>query len=592
MPKRTSNPTYRANRAIILEGAPNCALCGRPGADTADHIIPHDAGGTDDLHNLRPAHQRCNSAAGARYLNNKRAQQQQARQRALAGKTENQNENPNFFTEQLLPPTPSSVLSETEPVRSGFRLAASEEGSSGLIAPRLVSAGGGYESFGGEVAEFSEAVMGRALFPWQQLAVEGQLQYRRDDRGRPVLLHRESLVSTARQNGKSVALTALIGWALTRWAAHRGEPVHVLSVANKLDRAVAIFTELAPYLEAMGAKVVWSYGRNKVTMPDGSTWEVRAAVPGLHGMSPTLIVVDELWNISQDTYFDALRPSQIAQWSPLMSSWSTAGDEGSAVMLRLREQALAAIDAGTESSLYFAEWSMPPGVNPDDPANWMWANPALGHTITVDGLKAAAETPDRGAFLRAHLNLWVSSANAWIPPGLWDDRRVDPITDSGGVLAVDAAVDESKYVGVRCRVAGDRVVASVEFVADSSFAMWREIEARLAADPKLQLAIGASLEIMTPEALRRRTTTWGYGELLKHTGLVLNMIREGRLVHTGEQMLAEHVNRAVLARAQGAVVLSSQKSPGPIECARAMVAAAAMCARPMRTGKASMGSAR
>jgi hypothetical protein len=95
-----------------------------------------------------------------------------------------------------------------------------------------------------------------------------------------------------------------------------------------------------------------------------------------------------------------------------------------------------------------------------------------------------------------------------------------------------------------------------------------------------------------PEHLRRRSTTWGYGELLRYTGLVLNMIREGRLVHTGEAMLAEHVNRAVLAKAQGAVVLSSQKSPGPIECARAMVAAAAMCSKPERSGRAAMGSAR
>jgi hypothetical protein len=127
------------------------------------------------------------------------------------------------------------------------------------MPPRLVSVGVGYESFGGEVAEFSESVLGRSLFPWQRLALEGQLQFRVDDRGRKVLVNRESLVSTARQNGKSVALTALIGWALCRWAAHRGEPVHVLSIANKLDRAVAIFQELAPHLDGcQGHLVVWA----------------------------------------------------------------------------------------------------------------------------------------------------------------------------------------------------------------------------------------------------------------------------------------------------------------------------------------------
>ena len=82
--KRTSDRTYRANRATLLEGNPNCALCGKPGADTADHIIPYDAGGSDDLDNLRPAHQKCNSRAGAQYLNAKRTIQQHQRNEAMA----------------------------------------------------------------------------------------------------------------------------------------------------------------------------------------------------------------------------------------------------------------------------------------------------------------------------------------------------------------------------------------------------------------------------------------------------------------------------------------------------------------------------
>ncbi|MGP5928896.1 HNH endonuclease [Corynebacterium glyciniphilum] len=45
-----------------------CHLCGMPGADTADHIIPRSLGGTDDLDNLMPAHKRCNSSRGAMLL--------------------------------------------------------------------------------------------------------------------------------------------------------------------------------------------------------------------------------------------------------------------------------------------------------------------------------------------------------------------------------------------------------------------------------------------------------------------------------------------------------------------------------------------
>jgi 5-methylcytosine-specific restriction endonuclease McrA len=43
-----------------------CWLCGRDGADSADHVLPRSRGGSDALENLRPAHRACNSARGNR----------------------------------------------------------------------------------------------------------------------------------------------------------------------------------------------------------------------------------------------------------------------------------------------------------------------------------------------------------------------------------------------------------------------------------------------------------------------------------------------------------------------------------------------
>lgn len=41
-----------------------CHLCGKDGADTADHVRPRVHGGLDVLENLRPAHGPCNYARG------------------------------------------------------------------------------------------------------------------------------------------------------------------------------------------------------------------------------------------------------------------------------------------------------------------------------------------------------------------------------------------------------------------------------------------------------------------------------------------------------------------------------------------------
>ena len=582
MPKRTSDTTYRTNRAIILDGNPGCALCGRPGADTADHIIPYDAGGTDELDNLRPAHHSCNSRAGARYLNQKRTIQQNARKAFFDAKNE-------------MPPTPSFRISENGLNGHDFAQVPAGTVGVGVDQPRLVTARYGYESFGGLVGEWSASVLGRPLFPWQLEALEGALEVTPDGK----FAHPTAIVSTSRQNGKTTMLSALVGWLLTELPKIWARPVSILSTAHELALAVELFDDLSEQLElweeAGLAKVTWAYGRNKVVMADKSSWVVKAATGKKHGGTYDVIIGDELWALSEAAIFGALKPSQIAVPSPLMLLTSTAGDESSRAFIRLREQAVAQIDRAEPGAMFYAEWSLPPGVDPLTPegeAYWGYANPSLGRTITVEGLRDAASAPDKNAFMRAHMNVWVSAAGSWMNPGDWEQARTEQTCPTGGWLVVDSSVDDSKYVGVRAGKTDEGVVVTVDFVADNLSQMWRAITDSMAADPSLQLAVTPTLDLHTPEGLRKRVSTWGYAELLKYTALVRNLIREGTLTHTGEELLAEHVNRAVLVRAQGAVVISSQKSPGPIELARCMVVAAAFTSKPGGKGRPMMGSAR
>ena len=414
------------------------------------------------------------------------------------------------------------------------------------------------------------------LMPWQRIALDGQLEH--DDQGD--LIRRESLVSVARQNGKTVALAALAGWWLTDFARMRGQAQTVFLTAHKLDRAQAIFYELEPVLERLGGKATRSYGRSSMAMPDGSQLLVRAATPtNAHGGTNDLIIVDELWSVQPTVVFDALRPSQIARKSPLLSMWSTAGDESSVAMLQLREQAINAIDAGRFARIYFAEWSPPPGVSLSDPGWWRWANPAMGTTITLEALHAAADTPDQSAFYRAHLNCWVAAASAWLPLGVWDRCQTDRPIPGGGVVAIDSSLDDSRYCGVRA-VAQDGVIhVEVCFVVDTARAMWDAVQT-LSTDRSTSFAITPGLHAVAPPELARRATTVGMAEQYTYTPIVRSLILEDRLMHHGQQNLAEHVGRAVLTRSQNSMALSSQKSPGPIELARCMVWAAGLAAKP------------
>jgi hypothetical protein len=582
---------YRKARRELLADNPVCVWCKRRPATEADHLRPVDEGGTW-RDGLVPSCKPCNASRGATQVNRKRANQTQARNAHLNAALNANSQNFLNF-ENLITPTPSLVLSDgnvqdrhdsvcVQPLTVGV----------GCDGPRLVTPRVPSESFVGAVARWTEAALGRSLFPWQLIALDGALAHVDGQ-----FVHSTALISSGRQNGKTTMLSGLIGWALQELPAVWGRPVRIMSTAHELNLATEVWRELEDtfrlWEETAFAKVVWAYGRNEVRILDGpgkgSIYKVVAATGKKHGGTWDIILGDELWALSEETIFGALRPSQIAVQSPLMFLTSTAGDESSKAFLKLREQALGIIDADTPGDLFMAEWSLPSGVDPLDERYWGYANPALGRTISLKGLRSAAAAPDRGQFLRAHCNLWVAAASSWMPPGRWAAATTDALDGDGGWLAVDSAIDDSKYVGIWCRInSAGEVVATVKFATESNAGMWQAIEAALDADQKLSLAITPGLNIHTPERYKRRTIEWGYGEMVKYTGLIRQLILEGKVRHDGGNMLGEHVNRAVLVKAQGGVVISSQRSPGPIECARCLVIGSALVSRPGQTRKAAI----
>ncbi len=156
---------------------------------------------------------------------------------------------------------------------------------------------------------------------------------------------------------------------------------------------------------------------------------------------------------------------------------------------------------------------------------------------------------------------------------------------AGGVIAIESSIDDSAYFGVRCvALPSGATVATVAFHVDTTAQMVAAVE-QLAAGTTTKFAVSPSIDLHFPRWLDTRKVVVGYGELLKWTHPIRQMILEGRLLHTGETMLAEHVQRAVAVRSQNAFALSSQRSPGPIELARCMVWAAALASRSMVSGK-------
>ena len=63
---RKTHRYQTARKNVLVRDRGICWLCGRPGANTADHVVPLALGGHPyDEANLRAAHRSCNSRRGA-----------------------------------------------------------------------------------------------------------------------------------------------------------------------------------------------------------------------------------------------------------------------------------------------------------------------------------------------------------------------------------------------------------------------------------------------------------------------------------------------------------------------------------------------
>jgi HNH endonuclease len=587
-----ASATYQRNRKLILSDNPPCHWCGINAASEADHLIETDRGGTSELDNLVPACRKCNATRGNKYRaarDDQRAKPKQKPKINLQNPTlvtvSEDDHSQRFFTApvpvpvspiSLSPPTPARVLED----RPELAAIVSDR-------PRLeTTAHSGCRDHSQDIADFAENILGVKLMRWQRRVLAGMTAYNVVD-GKEVWVHRVSYTSVARQNGKTVTIAALLGWFLCTQGKARGTKQLVMSVAHKLDLATVLFNYLAPILEVkFGATVIWSYGRQMLTMPDGSQWMPRAATPGVgHGYSIDLCIVDEWWAVSEDAIDNGLMPAMRARKNPLMAGFSTAGDASSKSMLRWREQGLRAIDSGKNTSLYFAEFS-PPIMDYMTREAWVFSNPALAEgLLDMSVIEAEAQSPDRNSFLRASVNIFVQSQHSWIEPGQFTDLANDLPMPNGGVLAIESAIDESRYVGVRAVQDGLYTRCHIVFVADTIKEMWEYVATEIEQSPMLKLALVPSIDLHCPPIYAHRKTVVGHREVVKWTGAVRALITEKRITHSGQAQLIDQVERAVAIKHNGVLTLSSTRSPGDISACRAMVFAVALASKPIFANK-------
>jgi len=236
----------------------------------------------------------------------------------------------------------------------------------------------------------------------------------------------------ARQQGKSTLMMLRILTGMFVW----GEGLQLAS-AHRLTTSLETFRQIVgliethPKLEKEVKKIRWQHGAEEIELFGNRRFVVKAANNAARGLSkPETIHLDELREYKDEDAWSSMRYSMMAAKNPQVWIYSSAGDQHSVILNKLRERALAS--ATTNDPIGWFEWSAEPDAPillPSGEMNWSafaQANPSLGITIHPDNLKAVINDPPD--IVRTEvLAQWVDTINSAIDAQKWGLCQTEPI---------------------------------------------------------------------------------------------------------------------------------------------------------------------
>lgn len=456
-------------------------------------------------------------------------------------------------------------------------------------------------SYGPKVMAWAQRELGITLGPWQAYIVRKVLRH--DVNGD--LIHRLALISTGRQNGKSVIVRAIFGWLLDEgrelapfagWttllaAAHDAKQARIIynGVYNDLSSIERLYEQSKGKRYGRGVKLTEHFGvqvgnlmLDTVTSQPGSS----------RGLSAGAIAWDEVNTQHDWRQWEALSPTQSAQRSPIMLVTSTAGDDQSIVLQALYDRLVRqATGAEKPDPAFYGAWWQ--STEPDAGLDWKQiklANPALddGRLSRSFVLSENATLP-RSSWKRERMNHWVDSRaeSSAFRPEVWAALRTPyPLKDAPEPYALGIGVAPGWE---RATVA----VAAIRADGRIGVEIWRDLRENVTPGT-ITDAIEAFGHTRWAQTIAYDASSGGAGEFMRHgeeAGLAYDALKPGAMVaatmDASEMIMAgrlavddpllDHQIPGVVKRmvgADGAFRFSRGDSLGPIDAVEAMVLAA------------------
>jgi phage terminase large subunit-like protein len=252
-------------------------------------------------------------------------------------------------------------------------------------------------------------------------------------------LQSETLILLPRGNGKSVLSAAIalhhlvtVPDAAAYCAASSREQARIV-----FEAARTFALELDdPHVVPRHLEIRWCEDPDQPKIPDRTLRVLAAEAMRLHGLSPTLAIIDELHAHKDADVYLAMRTAVLKRPGSKLITISTAGQGADSPLGQLRARAhglpyvtrRGAVTDARGPSLRMLEWAVGDQIVPTAKAAKV-ANPASW--ITVGALAEQRDAVPDGAWRRYHCNQWTAAEGSWLPAGAWQACVGEPALADG-----------------------------------------------------------------------------------------------------------------------------------------------------------------
>jgi phage terminase large subunit-like protein len=232
-------------------------------------------------------------------------------------------------------------------------------------------------------------------------------------------------VEVARKNAKST-LAAAIGLYMLIEDGEEGAEVY--SAATTRDQAKIVFNtarQMALRTTALPLEV----RAHNISYPDTASLFQALHAQGntLDGYNIHCAINDELHAWSNRAVYDVLETATGSRLQPLMFNITTAGVNATGVCWDTRQYVVRILKQQAEDERVFGViYTLDKNDDWSDEKVWPKANPNLNVSVYLDDLRAQAAkaseiASQQNGFLTKRMNVWVSSAIAWMNMTKWND---------------------------------------------------------------------------------------------------------------------------------------------------------------------------